>query len=114
MFDGSWFVVGNSALVSLRPEWLVEAERCTWASDGILIGAGAGFRDKGRVVALNGDGNVGVNALTFSAKQRRHTSCSGSIGEGPSSTGSGGRAGLGFDLGGGFGKFRISEARERR
>lgn len=59
MFDGSWEVVGNSALVSFRPEWNVDAERCIWTFDGwlgIFIGAGAGFRDRGGVVALNCDG----------------------------------------------------------
>ena len=74
VLDGSWAAPGNSTPVSLRLEWWVDAERCIWTFDGrlgILIGAGAGFRDRGGVVALNGDdGKVRVNVLTVSVKQK--------------------------------------------
>jgi len=70
--DASWTAPGNITLVSLRLEWYVDAERCIWTFDGwfgILIGAGAGFRDGG-VVALNGDdGRVRINTLMLSVKQ---------------------------------------------
>ena len=64
-------------------------------------------------MTLNGDdGEVLVNALIFRVKQRQRTSCPGSIGEGASFAGSGGRAGLGVGLSlmGAFDGVGISEA----
>jgi len=51
----------------------VDAECCIWTFDGwlgILIGAGAGFRNRGGVVALYYDGRVRVSVLIFSVKQK--------------------------------------------
>ena len=71
---GSLDIVGNSALDSPRLECLMDAERCIWTFDGwlgILMGAGAGFRDRGGVVALSDDaGGIRVSILMISVKQK--------------------------------------------